>query len=53
MRFLLRATIPTEAGNRMVRDPNFGSMVQEILGEVKAEAAYFVEDNGHMSRSAR
>ena len=47
MRFLLRATIPTEAGNKMVRDPNFGSMVQEILSEIKAEASYFVEDNGH------
>ena len=46
MRFLIRATIPTEDGNKMVQDPNFLTKLEEYINKVKAEAAYFFEANG-------
>jgi hypothetical protein len=47
MRFLIRATIPTEDGNKMVQDPNFLRKLEEYTSKVKAEAAYFFEANGN------
>ena len=47
MRFLIRATIPTEAGNMMVQDPNFLRKLEEYINKVNAEAAYFFEANGN------
>jgi len=41
MRFLIRAKIPTEAGNLMVRDPNLLSKLETYINKVKAEATYF------------
>ena len=46
MRFLIRATIPTEDGNKMVQDPNFLPKLEEYINKVNAEAAYFFEANG-------
>jgi hypothetical protein len=46
MRFLVKATIPVDAGNELVRDPNFSQRLQEILGDVKPEAAYFAAEGG-------
>jgi hypothetical protein len=46
MRFLIRATIPTEDGNKMVQDPNFLTKLEEYVNKVNAEAAYFFEANG-------
>ena len=46
MRFLIRATIPTEAGNMMVQDPNFLRKLEEYINKVNAEAAYFFEADG-------
>ena len=46
MRFLIRATIPTEDGNKMVQDPNFLRKLEEYVNKVNAEAAYFFEANG-------
>ncbi|HXF81828.1 MAG TPA: DUF3303 family protein [bacterium] len=46
MRFLLKATIPVEAGNDLVRDPKFGERLQGILAQVKPEAAYFLAEHG-------
>lgn len=37
MRFLVKETFPTEAGNKLVRDPNFGQTMQEVLTGIKAE----------------
>ena len=39
MRFLIRAKIPTEAGNKMVRDPNFLKNLEEYMDKVKPEAS--------------
>jgi hypothetical protein len=47
MRFLIRAKIPTEAGNKMVQDPNFLKKLEEYINKVKAEATYFFEADGN------
>ena len=46
MRFLVHARIPTEAGNKMVQDPNFLKKLEEYINKVKAEATYFYEADG-------
>lgn len=46
MRFLIRAKIPTEAGNKVVQDPNFLRKLEEYINKVKAEATYFFEADG-------
>lgn len=46
MRFVIRAMFPTEAGNKMVQDPNFTKNIEEYIKTSKAEAAYFMELNG-------
>jgi hypothetical protein len=49
MRFLIRTRIPTEAGNKMVEDPNFMKNLEEYMKKVKPEAAYFMPIDGHRS----
>jgi hypothetical protein len=46
MRVLVRALIPTVAGNKMVKDPNFLKNLEEYLQKFNCEAAYFTEVNG-------
>lgn len=46
MRFVIRATIPVEAGNKMIKDPNFLKNLEEHLTAIKAEASYFYESGG-------
>jgi hypothetical protein len=46
MRFILKAQIPTEAGNRMMQNPNGMQELEEYIRTIKAEAAYFFENNG-------
>jgi hypothetical protein len=46
MRFIVRAKMPTEAGNRAVQDPNFLKKLEEYMSKVKPEAAYFFEADG-------
>jgi hypothetical protein len=43
VRFIIRVKIPTEAGNKMVLDPNLLRKLEEYINKVKAEAAYFFE----------
>jgi hypothetical protein len=47
MRMLLEVEFPVEPFNSMVRDGTVGQKLQEILGEIKPEAAYFTERDGH------
>src|SRR5436309_6279233 len=47
MRFLIYAEIPTEAGNKMVQDPNLLMKLERYTNKVKAEAAYFFEMDGN------
>ncbi len=46
MRFLVRAQIPTDAGNKMVKNPKFLQELEAYIKKVKAEAAYFFEAGG-------
>ena len=46
MKFLVRAKIPAEAGNKMVQDPNFLKNLEEYMNKVKPEAAYFLPLDG-------
>jgi hypothetical protein len=42
MRMLLRAVMPNEPANAMVKNGTLGSTIQKILANLKPEAAYFV-----------
>ncbi|MBI4480305.1 MAG: hypothetical protein HY651_09820 [Acidobacteria bacterium] len=46
MLFLVRATIPVEAGNELVRDPNFGKRMEEVLAAIKPKTVYFAVEGG-------
>jgi hypothetical protein len=46
MRMLLKVSIPTETGNAAIRNGSLQSTIKTVLEELKAEAAYFAEDNG-------
>jgi len=46
MRFLLKVTIPVEAGNARVKDGSLGEKIQSILADTQPEAAYFTDMDG-------
>jgi hypothetical protein len=46
MRFIIRAKIPTEAGNKAVKDPSFLKNLEDYMNKAKPEAAYFFEADG-------
>jgi hypothetical protein len=49
---LLRVSIPVEAGNAAAKAGTLGSTVEQILADLKPEAAYFfADDNGNRSGS--
>lgn len=41
MRFLIKAKVPAESGNKIVNDPNFLTKLEEYINMIKPEAAYF------------
>lgn len=47
MRMLLNVTLPHEPFNAAVRNGTAGSSILRILEEIKPEAVYFTEQNGH------
>ena len=52
MRMLMRVSIPVDAGNAAVRNGTLGSTVEQILADLKPEAAYFfADDSGRRSGS--
>ncbi len=52
MRMLLRVSIPVDAGNAAAKDGTLGSTIEQILADLKPEAAYFfADDSGHRSGS--
>ena len=46
MRFLLKVSIPVEAGNEAARRGTLGKTISEILRTLRPEAAYFVAEGG-------
>jgi hypothetical protein len=46
MRMMLKASIPVEKGSQTIADGSLPKIIQEILGELKPEAAYFLSLNG-------
>lgn len=46
MRFLVKATLPNEAGNALVRNPNMASQMEAVMGDLRPKAAYFTIDQG-------
>lgn len=47
MRVIVRAMIPTAAGNKMVKDPNFLKNLEDYIKKFNCEASYFTEVNGN------
>jgi hypothetical protein len=47
MRVLVRVMIPTTAGNKAVKDPNFLKTIEDYTKKYNCEAAYFTEVNGN------
>jgi hypothetical protein len=47
MRFLIRAKIPTEAGNKMLQDPDYLRKLEKYINKINAEATYFFEADGN------
>ena len=50
MRTMIRVTIPVEAGNAAIKSGRLQQVMNEVLGRLKPEAAYFTADGG--SRTA-
>lgn len=46
MRFLLNITMPIEKANAKMKDGSFPKDIEAILGDLKPEAVYFIEDHG-------
>ena len=46
MRFLLKVSIPVEAGNAAAKAGKLGATIQSILADLKPEAVYFTDNNG-------
>jgi len=46
MRFLVRAQISTDVGNRIVKNPKFIQNLEDYIKKVNAEASYFFEAGG-------
>lgn len=49
MRMLLHVVIPVETGNAAARAGKLGPTLQQILADLKPEAAFFTETNGARS----
>jgi hypothetical protein len=46
MRMMLKVTVPTEAGNRALKDGSFQKTMEEAISRLKPEAAYFIAEKG-------
>ena len=46
MRVMLKISIPTEDGNKAIRDGSLGKTIETAMAELKPEAAYFTVDGG-------
>ena len=52
MRMLLRVSIPVDTGNAAAKAGTLGTTIEQILADLKPEAAYFfADDDGRRSAS--
>jgi hypothetical protein len=47
MRVIVRAMLPTTAGNKALKDPNFMKNLEDYIHKFNCEAAYFFPLNGN------
>jgi hypothetical protein len=52
MRMMLKVTVPTEAGNRGVKDGTLPDVMRKTLEAIAAEAAYFTTMDGRRTMIA-
>jgi hypothetical protein len=46
MRMMLKIKMPTELGNRSIKDGSLGRILEDTVSKLKAEAAYFIAEDG-------
>jgi uncharacterized membrane protein len=46
MKYIMKVRMSLERGNEALKDPQFGHKMNELLTEIKAEAAYFTTITG-------
>ncbi len=46
MRYIMKIRMPVDKGNEATSNPQFGQKMNELLTEIKAEAAYFTTIDG-------
>jgi len=49
MRMMLKAVMDTEAANEVARNGQLQEITKQLVGQLNAEAAYFVSDGGRRS----
>lgn len=49
MRMLMKVTIPTQQGTTAIREGRLQGVMEQTLGRLKPEAAYFFPDHGQRS----
>lgn len=52
MRMLLKAEIPTEDGNRAIKDGSLAEIIRKTLETIHAESAYFTAMDGNRTMLA-
>jgi hypothetical protein len=46
MKYILRIKMPNTKANEVIKDPEFGTKMKQVLEDVKAETAYFTTIDG-------
>ncbi len=46
MRYVMKISIPVEAGNQVASQNKIGMLIKSILDDLQPEAAYFLAENG-------
>lgn len=52
MRMMMKVQLPTDDGNRAIKDGSLPQMIREMLETTKAEAAYFTTMDGYRTMIA-